>query len=444
MDLKAEAVSLFKTLLNDVNPRLFMPDSLQWSEMNGELTIQNEKFQIGQSTEIYVIGFGKASPTMAESLEKILGDRIKAGYIIAPPGSSSDLKQIKMAIGSHPIPDKRSIDTTDGLISFIEKIPDESIVLNLISGGASALLCAPAEPLTLEDLQVVFKLLIESGATIQEINAIRKSISAVKGGQLLSHLKNKQLFDLVISDIPDDDLKYIGSGPTTAQEISYTEAVKISEKYNIYDHYPGRVRDYLSGKSESVDLFHTGKQVSNLPSAHHSWIISSATKVAHKASDLLKEHGYDATIIKPAWSGRIEEFEIHISDRLKYLIHKTDLSKSASIFFGECTVEIKGDGLGGRNQEIALRMADKLQHYSENVVFLSAGTDGIDGPTDAAGAVVDQNSYIDAVRMGLSPLQYLQNNDSYHFFKEFGGHIVTGPTGNNVMDIQLLLLQRSE
>ncbi len=443
MDLKVEAVSLFKTLLNDVNPRLFMPDALQWSEANGELTIQDDNFRIGNSTEIYVIGFGKASPTMAESLEHILGNRIEAGYIIAPPGSTADLKRIEMAIGSHPIPDQRSISSTKGLISFLEKIPEDSVVLNLISGGASALLCAPAHTLSLEDLQIVFKLLIESGATIQEINSIRKSISAVKGGQLLNHLKHKQLFDLVISDIPDDDLKYIGSGPTTPQTISYTEAIEIAKKYNVYEHYPETVKKYLTGKSESVDLFHTGELAGDLPSVHHSWIISSATKVAHKAAELLINHGYDASIIKPAWSGSIERFEDHISEQLKHMINKTETSKSAMIFFGECTVEIKGDGLGGRNQEIALRMADKLRHYSENIAFLSAGTDGIDGPTDAAGAVVDQNSYKEAVQMDLNPDEYLRNNDSYHFFEELGGHIVTGPTGNNVMDIQLLMLQRT-
>lgn len=442
VDLKAEAVNYFKTLLNNVNPGLFIPDVLQWLNINGELTIQGEKFQVGQSTGIYIIGFGKASASMAESIEKILGNRISAGYIIAPPGSAAKLNRIEMAIGSHPIPDQASINATNGLISFLKQVPDNSVVLNLISGGASALLCSPAKPLLLEDIQSVFKLLIESGATIQEINTVRKSISAVKGGQLLSALKGKKLFDLVISDIPDDDLKHIGSGPTVPQTISYTESIKIAEKFKIYDKYPVRVRNYLSKKSGRPGSFLTGSGDCEIPAMHHTWIVSSATKVSKKAAELLTKHGYDTAIIKPAWSGTIESFEEHISDHLYQLIEKTDSKKSALIFYGECTVEIKGDGLGGRNQEIALRMADKLQQYSANVAFLSAGTDGIDGPTDAAGAVVDQNSVQKAVKMGLNPNEYLQNNDSYHFFKKSGGHIITGPTGNNVMDIQLLLIRR--
>lgn len=443
MSLKKVAVKMFKDVLQSVDPKLFMPESLRWSEQTGELFIQDKKFQIPDSKEIFIIGFGKASPTMAQAVEKILGPRLKSGYIIAPPGSSANLKRTEMAIGSHPIPDERSIEATNGLISFVNRIPDDSLILNLISGGTSALLCSPANPLTLKDLQTVTKLLIESGANIQEMNTVRKTLSAVKGGRLLDHLKSHMLIDLIISDVPDDNKKHIGSGPTTPQSISYTDAIELVVKYNIYDNLPENVRDYLNHQANTVKDFHTEDLKGYQPDLHYSRIISSAIKVAHRAAELIKNEKFETKIVEPAWSGDIEKFVKQISHHIEEMLQSDGSDQKALIFFGECTVQIHGDGLGGRNQELALRMSRYLQRYEHEIVFLSAGTDGIDGPTDAAGAVVDQNSYKEALKLDLNPDEYLQNNDSYHFFQEAGGHIMTGPTGNNVMDLQIILSNKS-
>lgn len=439
MDLKNQSVTFFEKVLNSVNPKLFIPNAVHWSDSGGELSIQNQLIKIPDGAGLYIIGFGKASPTMAEAVENILGDRLHSGYIIAPPGSSAHLNKTDMAIGSHPIPDERSIKATHGLFNFINQIPDGSVLINLVSGGTSALLCSPAEPLSLNDLQIAFKLLIESGATIQEINTVRKTLSSVKGGQLLEFLHKHTLLDLMISDIPDDDLKHIGSGPTTPQMISYIEAMSISETYDIFEKFPKSVQNHLRNKVSAVQSIETGVHANRKPVQHYSWIISSAIKAAHKAKSVLENEGFNTSVISPAWSGDINKFQEHIINHVKSNIAMNVSGKMAFIFFGECTVEIRGNGLGGRNQELALRISRELRNFNHNISFLSAGTDGIDGPTDVAGAVVDQNSYENALRKNIDPEEYLRNNDSYHFFQKTDGHIKTGPTGNNVMDLQIIL-----
>lgn len=439
MGRKKQIIQFFDSILKNVNPKEFLPDVVQWDQKNRVLIIRNQEFTLADDQEIYVIGTGKASPTMAAAMENIMGIDLKAGFIIAPPDTKSSLKKIEMMEGSHPLPDEKSHAATKKLISLIRKIPDNSIVINLLSGGTSALLCYPAGELSIEDFQKTYKLLLESGADIHEVNTVRKAISEVKGGRFLSFFSAVTLIDLVISDVPNDELASIGSGPTTPQEISYNKAFKVLKKYMIWNDLPHDVRNHLAKKMEEENG--TGKifQTDDIPN-HHSWIVSSALKVARHIRDLLIEKGYQTTLVEPAWSGSVGEFEEHIMKYLEDLISNSS-GERALIFFGESTVKVTGNGLGGRNQEIALRMAKRLKNFEESILFLSAGTDGIDGPTDTAGAVVDQETYKDAESKGINPEEYLKNNDSYHFFEKAGGHIKTGPTGNNVMDIQLLLIE---
>lgn len=438
MDQKQQAIQFFKSVLKNVNPREFLPDVVQWNRDNRILSVYNENFSLEENQKIYVIGTGKASPTMAIALEQILGTDLEKGCIIAPPHTETTPSRIEMVEGSHPLPDENSVKATKKLISIIKEIPDSSIVINLLSGGTSALLCKPAKGLSIEDFQKTYKILLESGANIHEVNNIRKTLSEVKGGKLLSFFTDVTLLDLVISDVPNDELASIGSGPTTPQQISYNKAFKVLKKYMIWNDLPHDVRNHLADnmdeESKTDGLFHTDDL-----SRHQSWIVSSGSKVAHQTKEMLHQKGYETTLIEPAWSGLVDEFEDHIMNKLDKALHD-NLGKRALVFFGESTVKVTGDGFGGRNQEIALRMAKRLKDFEQSIIFLSAGTDGIDGPTDAAGAVVDQNTYEEAISNGINPGEFIKNNDSYHFFEKVGGHIKTGPTGNNVMDIQLLLI----
>ncbi len=440
MDQKEKAIQFFKSVLKNVNPREFLPDIVQWNHEDRVLSVYDENFELNDDQKIYVIGTGKASPTMAIAMEKILESDLEKGFIIAPPDTETSPSTIEMMEGSHPLPDENSIKATEKLISLIKEIPDESIVVNLLSGGTSALLCKPADDLSIDDFQETYKILLESGADIYEVNTVRKALSDVKGGQLLSYFNDVALLDLVISDVPNDELASIGSGPTTPQEISYDKAFKVLKKYMVWNDLPHDIRNHLADKMDSEAQNGGPFQTEDLLN-HKQWIVSSASKVAHQTKNILNQNGYKTTLIEPAWSGLVNEFEDHIMNYVETALQDSS-GKKALIFFGESTVKVTGDGLGGRNQEIALRMAKRLKDYDQPIVFLSAGTDGIDGPTDAAGAVVDQNTYQQAKSNGISPDEFIENNDSYHFFAKAGCHIKTGPTGNNVMDIQLVLIEK--
>ena len=279
MNSKEEAVQFFKSILKNVNPREFLPDIVHWDSDNRKLKIYDTVFNLSEDQKIYVTGTGKASPTMAIALETILGINIEKGFIIGPPDTDTSPNRIEMMEGSHPLPDEDSKAATEKLISLIQEIPAGSVVFNLLSGGTSALLCKPADGLSIKDFQKTYKLLLDSGADIHEVNTVRKSLSQVKGGRLLSYFNDITLLDLVISDVPNDELASIGSGPTTPQEVSYNKAFKVLKKYMIWNDLPHDVRNHLADnmdkESSNGDAFHT-EDLSN----HKAWIVSSASKVA--------------------------------------------------------------------------------------------------------------------------------------------------------------------
>ncbi|TVQ65936.1 MAG: DUF4147 domain-containing protein [Balneolaceae bacterium] len=437
--MQEKAKSIFLSLLEFVDPSTGMPGILRWNSEKRVCSFYEQSFKIGTDRQIHVIGSGKAAPTMAAAAEQIFSDDLTGGIVIGPPDSKAGLNRIKLLQGTHPLPDEKSVEATEQLLNYIEDIPDGSFVFNLLSGGTSALLCKPSDPVTLQDLQQIYSLLLECGASIQEINTVRKTLSDVKGGKLLQRLKGKTVIDVVISDVPDDDLEAIGSGPTTAQTISFDEAISVAKKYGLDRKIPEKVWSYLLKKREE-ELKGSEKQSTKEIPDHFSHIISSALSVASEAEIMFGKQGFETFLVKPVWTGLIDDFEEHIWDTFqKVLKNRKSGTPLVLIFFGECTVNIKGDGKGGRNQELALRMALRLRELSNSTIFLSAGTDGIDGPTDVAGALVDNQTIDKAIAKGIDPYPYLSNNDSYHFFRKAGGHIRTGPTGNNVMDLQFLI-----
>ena len=438
MNKKEEAIQLFKSVLRTVNPREFLSNYIKWNPELRIICIFEKDIILQEGQKLFIIGTGKASATMAEAAEKIFSDILEGGLIIAPPESDFSSQTIQIAMGSHPLTDSKSTEATEELIRFAGNIPENSVVLNMISGGTSSLFCAPVDQLSIEEIREIYKLLINSGASIHEINTVRKVFSKVKGGQFLEYLNHTILIDLIISDVPDDDNRYIGSGPTIPQEISANEAFKVLKQYSIWENLPHNARQFLSGEIDRELKQDVTRETSDFEN-HYSIIVSSASKVAKNTVQILNDSGYSTTLIDEAWSGPIGEFE-------EFIIGKTDeilniqKGKMALVFYGECTVEVTGSGLGGRNQELALRMANRLKDYKQNITFLSAGTDGIDGPTDVAGAVVNQSTFNEALDKRIDPNTFIENNDSYHFFEKTGGHIKTGPTGNNVMDIQILLI----
>ena len=453
-------LGVIRNSLEEMNPGHAVRKNLVFDEENRVLEIAGQKVELGEGQKVWITGVGKAAVTMAKAAGEILGSRLAEGLVIAPDQPEEKLLRIQVLKGSHPVPDKESLSSTYELLHFAKSIPDEAPVLCMLSGGASALLCMPDGRLEIEDVGTLHKMLLESGMDIHQMNTVRKVISRVKAGGLLRTLAHTQLFDLVISDVPGDNLSSIGSGPTTFEEKQFNEAFRLLKQYELWNRLPHQVRVYIArGMHEPID--HTAPE----PFRHHSEIISSAGMLAEKTAAELKKNGVDARVIHPAYNDSIENVEKKILQEMNSVLEggqgfsqdsgenqngengqsgqndpaDENPEKQALIFYGESSVNVSGSGKGGRNQELALRIAMHLNE-AVPVSFASIGTDGVDGPTDSAGALVDETTIRSAESKQINPASYLSNNDSYSFFNKAGGHIKTGPTGNNLMDLQVLLI----
>jgi glycerate 2-kinase len=433
-DYLLESFNIWGALLQKIDPSKLIPESISVKK-SGELMIGNDVVPIPAGNKLYVIGTGKASAGMALGMEQVLGSRLADGMIITTPGYRHRPKRIKILTGSHPYPDQHSFRATEELLSFVRHLPANSTLINLISGGTSSLLCRPAAGIPENDITRLYKQLVTSGADIKQINSVRKAVSAVKGGRLLAEMPQLHLIDLLISDVPDDDPEDIGSGPTTAQSVSAVKAKTVLEQAGLWNRIPESVRTHIL--HEAGNELNTGEPVTRDIKQHRQFILSSATMVAGEARKLLESRGFIVSSETAPWSGPIDEFESTIQQTMEKMLQSGSFP-AAHVFYGECTVQVSGSGKGGRNQELALRMAKRLNGLNRKVLFLSAGTDGIDGPTDAAGAVVDETTWQDGYLRGVDPEKALAENDSYTFFNDTRWHIKTGSTGNNVMDIQIL------
>jgi len=432
---RSTAVTFFHETLNRSTPELLIPALLNIDPHLDTLQIFRQNLKLTANQNIYIIGSGKASVEMAKAVSKILGKKLTSGIVITDSEYEKNLPEnIEVLTSSHPIPNEESVHAANRLISFVESIPEHSVVLNLLSGGTSSLLCKPSSKIPFGDIVELYQILFNSGAGIHEMNLIRKSVSEIKAGRLLQHFNDVRLFDLIISDVPNNDMKDIGSGPTIPQTFRFSSVISILKDLELWQKIPGSVKSFLSDRAGENDLFET-EEVPN----HQSQIILSADNVANIAKELMEQEGLRVIKDDQPWTGFIDNFEQHILSKIPSDIPAEE-KPLAFIFFGECSIEVTSDGKGGRNQELALRMAKHLDKLEQDITFLSAGTDGIDGPTDAAGAAVNQNSLKEAEKLGLDADDYLRRNDSYSFFDELGGHIKTGPTGNNVMDLQFLII----
>lgn len=432
MDRKKILSNLLNSVLELVDPVRMIPKQVRLSNSGELLVITGTDIPLPGTSALYIIGSGKASASMAAATETLLGDRIEAGCVISSPKPLHSPKSIQVLTGSHPYPDHHSFEATEELLRFIGSIPPEAAVLNLISGGTSSLLCKPAGEITPEELSQTYRMLIASGADIGEINTVRKACSMVKGGQLLEQLSCREVIDLIISDVPDDNPADIGSGPTTPQPITPADALSVVERYGLDEKLPKSVIRHIKKSRQRTTEPLEG-------TTHRQFILSSATIVSAEAEELFSERGFQVTRETNVWNGPVTGLEKKVTGKLDELNRSVN-SPAVHIWYGESTVEVSGEGKGGRNQELALRMGIRLAESGQKAAFLSAGTDGIDGPTDVAGAVVDQTSIPEIEsETGRSAADFLKRNDSYHYFEGTACHIKTGPTGNNVMDLQFLM-----
>lgn len=436
--LRGDAAAIFESGLKAVDPVKAIKKRLKLE--NGILSLEGRKYNLAEYENIYVVGMGKAAASMARAIEDILGELITQGIVNVKYGDSVPLKIIKINEAGHPVPDESGLRGTKEIVELLEKSGIDDLVICLISGGGSALLPLPAGDITLEDKQYLTTALLHCGATIHEINALRKQISAVKGGRLARLAYPSTLISLILSDVIGDNLDVIASGPTVPDTHSFHDCLGIIDKYELKERAPGAVIEFIEKGCLGV---HEGTPKPNDPVFERTQnvVIASNITAVSAAKDKAEELGYNSFLLSTFIHGETEEVaKVHTAIAKEIICSGNPVGRPACIISGgETTVTIEGEGLGGRNQEFVLAAAIDIEGL-EDVVVLSAGTDGTDGPTDAAGAIADGATVNRARELGLDAYAHLSENDSYNFFKPLGDLLVTGPTHTNVMDIRLVLV----
>ncbi|MEA4974105.1 MAG: glycerate kinase [Paludibacter sp.] len=419
-----------------------LPDKLIRAQMilsDDVLTICGESYDLRNINHIYVIGAGKAAALMALETERVLGNRIRAGHVVTKYDHGCALQYIGLTEAAHPVPDENGVKATEKITAIARRAKENDLVICLISGGASALLADTPEGISLEDLRITNELLVKSGATIREINIIRKHLSDIKGGQLARLIHPANCVSLILSDVVGDPVDIIASGPTAPDASEYSDAYAIVRKYKLDKTLPETVTKHLLLGSagvipETPDAFHPCFQTTR------NRLLGSNKIALEACAQVAVQNGFDTHIITDSLQEDYTRVAGFILENIEnFLLIRTTAQPLCLLFGGEPTVKVNGNGLGGRNQHLALYLATKLADKPGSTI-LCAGTDGSDGPTDAAGAVVDNTTFEISKSKGIDTFQYLEQSDSYHFFQQVGGHIRTGSTQTNVMDIIIILI----
>lgn len=436
MNKRKIATDIFLAGVESVKPKNLIQ---RFVRLEGEeLTLGTLKFNLLITEKVYVIGFGKASAMMAKELELILSDRICEGHIITKYHHAVPLKFMSVTEAGHPVPDENSLMGTEKILGIARKANKDDLVICLISGGGSALFSDLPTGCSLSGLKELNAVLLKSGATIQEMNCIRKHLSKVKGGQLAKIISPAMVVSLILSDVIGDQLDIIASGPTAPDQTTFANALAIVEKYNIENLIPASINQYLLDGQEGK-YSETLKIEKDLMRQIHNVIVGNNTIALNESARRAEQFGYQTSIITNKLEGKTER----IANDLVEIAFKTQRERNQKkiclLFGGEPTIKVNGSGKGGRNQHLALISA-KLLENRQGITILSGGTDGTDGPTDAAGAVCDSATTQNAKQHQLDIGKFTDDFDSFHFFEAEGGLIRTGPTQTNVMDIIVVLI----
>jgi len=437
--MRTDARAIFMSGIDAVEPGSAIRRAVRRS--GDRLEIAGRVYELSQFRHLYVIGAGKAGAPMAAAMEEILGDRLACGVLNVKHGHTLPLDRIELVEAAHPLPDENGQRGSRRILDILTQAGRDDLVICLISGGGSALLPLPMDGLSLGDKQKTTDVLLSCGARISEINAIRKHMSLVKGGKLSKASHPATLVCLVLSDVVGDNMDVIASGPTVPDSSTYQECMGILAGYRIRDRIPETVvRHFEDGVSGKIP--ETPKQGD--PAFRHvnNLIVGSNVAALEAARQTADGLGYHAIILSSLIEGETREVAPVLTAIAREVIRTGNPlpSPACIISGGETTVGIRGSGLGGRNQEFALAGAMEIADES-SIVMLCAGTDGTDGPTDAAGAIADSRTVSRALALGLSPGDYLADNDSYHFFDALGDLFITGPTNTNVMDLRIILVR---
>lgn len=436
--LRADARQIFAAGVRSADPAAAVKAALAVN--NNRLEVRGRSFPLSSFRRLFIAGCGKAAAPMARAAQEVLRDKMTGGVVVVKYGHGLPLRNLEVIEAGHPIPDTAGMLGARRIMDLARQCGKDDLFLFLLSGGASALCPCPAPGLSLDDKQRATEVLLRSGAMIHEVNAVRKHISQIKGGRLAQLAAPAQVVALILSDVADDAPAAIGSGPTAPDPSNYDDCLEIIQRYRLADAMPPAVLDHLrrGGRGEipetpkpSDPVF---KDVQNL-------IIGSNRLALTAARQCAETLGYQTWIVGDAMAGesRLAAKSHGVLVRQVVRTGKPVSRPACLLSGGETTVTVTGDGLGGRNQEFALAAAMEIERL-EGVVILSGGTDGTDGPTEAAGGIVDGTTTLRAKAKNFDPEDFLTRNDSYRFLRAVDDLLVTGPTLTNVMDLQVTLI----
>ena len=439
--MEAHAKTILKAIydaaVRAVQPSTLLPKKLAIS--NGALAVEGRQGRsyFPLTGRVYVIGAGKGVDQSAPFWEALFHDRLERGALVSRDRSfRGRSERISLAIAGHPLPDRRSLKSTEQCLRLLGAARRDDCVIFFLMGGASSLLAKPAPGLTLEDKRRTTALLLKSGMTIFEMNSIRKHLSGVKAGGILRHAYPARVLTLAISDVLGDDPTVIGSAPSFHDPTTYADVWRLLRRYGLVERLPLRVRAYLS-RGVRGEIPETLKPGTTLSAGSPFALLANNKDALLAAKKEAGSLGFAATILTSELSGDT----ITRAGELCSFLKRTKGYRRPHCFLlgGETTVQVRGKGRGGRNQEFALASAIELTGH-DGLHMLSAGTDGSDGPTPAAGAFADKTTVAAALHLGLDPRRALRDNDSYNFFKSLKELFCPGPTGTNVLDLKVVLV----
>ena len=432
--LRDAARQIWEAGLDAARPDVCLPNAIKLT--NGGFRIGGKEYEL--SGRLIVIGAGKAGAGMALVIENMFGDRISTGLVITKYGHLLPTAFINVVEAGHPVPDKAGELAVHKIREILHGLAPEDVVLCLISGGGSALLPAPAIGITLEEKQGVTSDLLRAGATIVELNTVRKHLSIIKGGQIVEWAAPAHVVCLIMSDIIGDPIDHIASGLTAPDTTTFADALGVIEKYGL--NTSGAVLERLE-KGIRGEISETPKRGDAMFERVNNHIVANNQLLVEAATAKAQNLGF-ATIVL---SSQIEGEASAVGQMFASIAREIGSSgnpicpPACILGAGETTVTVRGDGRGGRNQEMALAWAIKMQTWKKPACFASIATDGTDGPTDAAGGLVDPLTCLRSIEMNYDPIKFLRSNDSYTFLKAVRDLIITGPTQTNLMDLQILL-----
>lgn len=413
--LRKQSLLIAEAGLEAINTVQAVRKLVSFNERTNSLKVVNNVFDLNKYKKIICIGFGKPAFDAVATLQNILKDKLTCGFVISLTEGS--IAGITCTVGTHPFPSSVNVQATGELIRLLSNLSEEDLVLCVVGGGGSSLLCYPYEMSCEMQISLV-KQLMRKGADIYEVNTVRKHVSRVKGGQLAKICYPATVVSLIFSDVPGDDLSMVASGPTVLDATTIDDARSVLEKYNILDALAVPMTKLIETPKEDKYF----KKVSNI-------LVVSAKQALDAMCEKAKNLGYRVKIYPQSFTGEARELFLKINA----------LSQSGTVVLGagETVVTLRGQGKGGRNQEVVL---SALEHLSEKQVLICMASDGVDN-TEAAGAIGDKSSLLRAKTLGMTPSEYLDNNNSFVFFNELGDLLYTGLTGSNVSDLLILLNQ---